>query len=110
MEIDVLIANATEEERAAITAARQRANAKPAVIVTMRDRRRYVVDQEDEPRVIELKGLNAEELHRRVENALDGFGGRWLRGYGRVDEMQRYLAFREIVKVATADRARVWGA
>jgi hypothetical protein len=109
MEIDVLIANATPQERAAIAAARERANAKPAVIVTMRDRRRYVVDQEDEPHLVALAGLNAEALRRRVEHAAGGFGGRWLRGYGRVDEMHSYLAFYEVTKVATADRDRVWG-
>jgi hypothetical protein len=105
----VVLANATEEETAAITAALGRANAKPAVIATMRDRRRYVVAQEDEAEFAELVGLRGEALADRVQYARGGFGGQWLRGYGRVDEMYRSLSMREVTKVATADRARVWG-
>jgi hypothetical protein len=105
----VLTANATEDELRLITSILARANDKPAVIVTTRDGRRYVVAQEDEPMFEPLIGLKAPELHERVQRSLTPFGARWLRRYGCVDEMYRSLSISEVTKVATADRARVWG-
>ncbi len=108
-ELEILIANASEDELRVITRVLGRANTKPAILVTVRDSKRYVVAQEDEPMFEALVGLSEAELATRVSQSLGGFGAQWLRGYGRVDEMYRSLTLREVVKVAEVDRERVWG-
>ena len=99
MNIATLFQNATGEEAEALARVINRANAMPAVVVTLREggkSRRYVVDQADE----------SDFDNGRVPH---WFGGQWLRGYGRVDEMYRSLCGDEVVKVERLDRAKVWG-
>jgi len=106
--VETLIENATDEELPAIAAAMRRAQAKPCVLVTVqegRGTRRYVVDREDEEQLRVLIGVPVEEL--RIGHYW--FGAQWLRGMGRVDEMHRSLGLYSVVKIAEADRARVWG-
>lgn len=105
MELETIIKNATDDEARALLAAVRRANAKPAVLVTVEGGRRYVVAQEDEDEIRPLVGRDPEEWQR----SWGGFGARWMRGYGRVDEMHRTISLSDVVKVAEADRARVWG-
>jgi hypothetical protein len=109
-DLEVLVENASEDELRTIVKVLQRAREKPALLVTVNGRR-YVVDQEDEAAVRSLVGLSADELKDRVYGAAGrvAFGARWMRGYGRVDEMCRTLSLWEVTKVAEADRARVWG-
>jgi hypothetical protein len=111
MDIETLIRNATEEELPAIASALKRANERPAILVTLRTGgRRYVVCQEDEHLFDDLVGLDEAQLAERVRHSLlVPFGAQWMRGYGRVDEMYRSLLLREVRRVTTADRARVWG-
>lgn len=129
--LQTLVQNATTEELRTIHAVLQRADAKPAVVVTLehgRSTRRYVVAQEDEhlfdgvptgkvpvaegtpasdgvrpPSISDIRQAREEHLGRF------GFGGQWLRGLGRVDEMYRSLATWEVVKVERIDRTKVWG-
>jgi hypothetical protein len=108
-DLAILIANANEAELRVINTVLKRANEKPAVLVTMRDGKRYVVVQEDEHLFTELIGLSAEELAERVAHHRGYFGGQRLRRYGNVDEMYRSLGMYEVQRLTTADRTRVWG-
>ncbi len=114
MEVTELATYATTEELAVIARVVQRANIRPAVLVTVEHgsgRRRYMVDRADEEQMREFVGRSESELAdlSRGMSGLLGFGCRWLRGYGRVDEMARTLSLYEVVKVEEADRKRVWG-
>jgi hypothetical protein len=103
-----ILAHATEEELRVLLAVIERVNAQAAIVVTMRDNRRYVVSQEDEHLFADIPdGPVVRE--DRWDGPQSWFGGQWLRGYGRVDEMHRSLAGYEIAKVARVDRKRVWG-
>lgn len=79
MDLQTLTRHATREERAAIDAAIQRANARPAILVTIRleGRRRYVVSQEDEHILEGLIDLTAEELRDAVQCSRDSFTAQW---------------------------------
>ena len=102
--LDTIIQNATPDELRAITAAAERANARPAILVTI-GRRRYVVAQEDEWLFDAIKSSADLPYLQRY----GAFGCQWLRGYGRVDECYRTLGFEEITAITRADRKRVWG-
>lgn len=109
MNLETLVANATDDELPAIAAALHRAQSKPCVLVTTLEggkRRRYVVAQEDEDEIRKYVGCAESVLDRQWQV---WFGAQWLRGMGRVDEMYRSLSLSETVKVEEADRARVWG-
>ena len=99
--LDTIIQNATPDELRAITAAAERANARPAILVTI-GHRRYVVAQEDERDFDSITDPAA--LPRML-----AFGGQWLRGYGRVDECYRLLSAYEVTRITRVDRRRVWG-
>ena len=111
MDVEILIRNATEAELPAIASALKRANARPAIVVTLRNGgRRYVVCQEDEHLFADLVGLDQAELAERASRAvLVPFGAQWMRAYGRVDEMYRSLSLSEVRSVRTVARERVWG-
>jgi hypothetical protein len=104
---------AREREREGLLRERATVNEharKFAVVVTMRDdNRRYVVAEEDEEEVRGLAGVSESELKAVYSQSWGGFGGQWLRGFGRVDEMYRTLSFAEVKKVAEIERSKVWG-
>ena len=108
MSIEILIRHATEPELRVIADILHRANARPAVVVTVKGTpaRRYVVSQSDEHLF--------DDFDLATQGA-DGYGMgfwfscQWLRSLGKVDEMGRTLGSREVGKVARIDRARVWG-
>ena len=108
--LETICANATEQELRTVLTVLDRAHAKPAVLVTLAEgsrSRRYVVEQEDEHEFDGLVGLSAQELRRHLSWRTP-FGGRWLRGFGRVDEMYRTLSGEEVIKVEHENRDRVW--
>jgi hypothetical protein len=114
MEVSDLARYATTEELAVIANVVQRANDRPAVLVTVKHggfRRRYVVDRADEEQLRDYVGKSETELAElsRGMRGMLGFGCQWLRRYGRVDEMHRSLSLHEVVKVEQANRAKVWG-
>jgi hypothetical protein len=111
MNLEVLMQHATVDELRVIVGIMQRANDRPAILVTTQTEggRRYVVSQSDEPIVLGLIGLSSAELAERVKYSNAYVGARWMRGYGNVDEMYRSLGVHEITSVRTADRSKVWG-
>jgi len=124
MEIETLLSHATDEELPAIAAVLKRIADAPAVVVTVRHNkstRRYVVSTEDESLFDGLSGAlisesrpgardsEVEERFGGMGAVLTSFGCRWLRGYGRVDEMHRTLSMIEVIKVERIDRRRVFG-
>lgn len=127
---ETLIRNATTEELKVLANIAKRAHDKPAIIVTVDGgfaggkTKRYVVQQEDEhyfdnvptgkvPFKLERYGRPARvSSYRRDREEYLGrfwFGCRWLRGYGRVDEMYRTIGSYEVIKVERVDRNRVFG-
>ncbi len=94
MNLNAMIRHATREELDAILSLRDRVDALPAIVVTIM-RKRYVVDQSDE--------------HEFEEGRPYMFGGRWLRSYGRVDEMHRLLSGGDVTKIERIERKKVWG-
>jgi hypothetical protein len=123
MEIETLIANATDDELPAIAAVLVRIAKRPAVVVTLRGtpRRRYVVATEDESlfdglvgnlRPESRSGGRDSEVGERFGGmgaVLTSFGCRWLRRLGAVDEMYRTVSVVEVTKVERIDRKRVFG-
>lgn len=81
--------------------------ARPAILATI-DGKRYVVAEEDEH---EFENIPDGPLGTGFDNPLDRvwFGGRWMRGYGRVDEMYRSLGGYEVTRIQRVDRDKVWG-
>jgi len=127
MSLEPILNNATPEELAIIGRIAARANAKPAIVVTV-DGRRYVVDQADEPsfdgvpdgKVPVAPGTPASNGHRppsvyEIRSAREehlgrfNFGCRWMRSFGKVDECYRSLSTWEVTKVERVDRKKVWG-
>lgn len=110
--IDIIAANAADDELRVLAAVLKRANDRPAIVVTVRQgvngTRRYVVAQEDEPMFADLPDGPIERADR-WDGPQFWFGAQWLRGYGRVDEMYRTLSASEITRVARVNRAKVWG-
>jgi hypothetical protein len=108
MDLATLIRNATDDELVVIKSILQRAATKPAIVVTLDiDNRRYVVDQADEHLFEDTPdGPTPED---RYDRPRFDFGARWLRQYGKVDEMHRSLGGYEVKKVQRIDRAKVWG-
>ncbi len=95
MNLSAMLLHASREELEMILKLRDRVDSFPAIVVTVM-RKRYVVDQSDE-----------HEFHDgKIPYA---FGGQWLRGYGRVDEMYRLLSGAEVTKIERIDRTKVWG-
>lgn len=123
MEIETLIAGATDEELPVIAAVLGRIARRPAVVVTLRGtpRRRYVVVTEDEPLFDGLSGVlrpesrpgardsEVEERFGGMGAVLTAFGCQWLRRLGAVDEMYRSVSVIEVTKVERIDRKRVFG-
>jgi hypothetical protein len=113
MELPILLAHATKLEQAVILAEVRRIAAMPAVVVTVREgsrHRRYVVAQEDEQALRRFVGHTPEQLATdlgQMGTVLFAFGGQWLRGPGRVDELYRSLSLADVVKVEAVDRDRV---
>ena len=114
MQIEDLIAAATEEELPVLAVIIKRLNDRPAILVTVGraggQRRRYVVI-EDEETIRPYVGKTEAELAElsRGPNGLTPIGARWLRAFGKVDEMYASLSLYDVVKVEEADRRRVWG-
>jgi hypothetical protein len=127
---ETLIRNATPEELEVIATVAKRAHDLPAIVVTVDNgagygkTRRYVVMQEDEhyfygvptgkvPVKVERDGRPASisDIRMQREEHLGRFyfGCRWVRSFGRVDEMYRTLGSYEIVKVERIDRDKVYG-
>jgi hypothetical protein len=114
MDIMDLLAAATEEELRVLVAVIKRLNDRPAILVTVGrgggKRRRYVV-VEDEETIRPYVGKSQAELAElsRGPNGMTPIGCRWLRAFGKVDEMYASLSLYEVVKVEEVDRAKVWG-
>jgi len=124
MEIETLIEHATEGELHVIATVLGRISDMAAVVVTVRNgktSRRYVVDLEDVTLFDGLSGTLRPESRRGARDSeieerfggmgavLTSFGCRWLRSYGKVDEMHRSLGVIEVAKVERIDRRRVFG-
>jgi hypothetical protein len=124
MDIETLLAHATDDELPAIAAVLRRIAEAPAVVVTVKSgktSRRYVVATEDESIFDDLSGplrpesrpgardSEVEERFGGMGAVLTSFGCRWLRSYGRVDEMHRAISVIEVTKVERIDRRRVFG-
>jgi len=104
-----LIQNASDDELKVIGDVLARADAKPAVVVTLQEgskQRRYVVYQEDE---YLFEGIHTPEAFQASHGRFAYFGGQWLRQYGKVDEMSRTLSSSELVKIQRVPRNKVWG-
>jgi hypothetical protein len=109
--VEALASNVQSDEEAKVLAQLiVREGHKPEVLVTVQhgveSKRRYVVDHEDREAVLALKPALQEDPRDRPWFY---FGARWLRAYGKVDEMHRSLSFSEVVKIEEADPRRVWG-
>lgn len=109
MQVETLLANIENDDEArTILALLQRENAKPDVLVTVKEgskTRRYVVAREDRDAVLAYRATDPDDRPWMFY-----FGAQWLRRYGCVDEMYRSLSMSEVVKIETADPKRVWGA
>src|SRR5437773_934995 len=107
----VLVQHATADELKLLGDIARRANAQPAVLVTVREgggSRGYVVAQEDEGIFRDIPDGAFSSDSPGVRYILAAFGAQWLRSYGRVDEMYRTVSLAEVVKVERVNRERVW--
>lgn len=102
---ETLMQHATDDELRVMVRILERADAKPAILVTIQGRR-YVVAQEDEYR---FEGVASGPYAIGNNSRIDWFGGQWMRSYGKVDEMYRSLSGYDVTKIERADRSKVWG-
>jgi hypothetical protein len=109
--LETILQHATTDELRVIAAIAERANAEPAILVTVGGRR-YVVAEEDELTFHNIPdGKYDYDPRNYGAGILDKvfFGAQWMRKYGKVDEMYRSLSGYEVTKVARVPRSRVWG-
>lgn len=96
--VQELLKVADDAELAVLGRLIERAVNRPRIVVTLQEggrQRRYLVDRSSEDEFDDVPD-GPVSFPRRLGHY---FGGAWLRGPGRVDEMHRSLAMSEVVKV-----------